>query len=517
MTDTTQNNKRIAKNTIALYLRTLLTLVIGLYTSRVVLNTLGVTDYGIYNVVGGVITMLNFLTSAMGAASSRFITYDLGKGDKAVMKRTFGNIKTIHLLLAIIILVFGESIGLWFVMNKMQIPAERMNAALWVYQISIFTSMLSVISVPYNAAIIAHEHMKAFAYIGVVDALLKLGIVYLLYMIPFDKLIIYAILFFCVLAIDRIIYNLYCTRHFEETRTKFAFDKKTFKEIFSFASWTMNGCLASVGATQGVNILLNLFFGPAVNAARGIAVEVQNGVKSFCYKFQIALNPQLTKCYAQNNLHDMHKLLRISSKFSFYLLLFLSLPIFFETPLILKWWLITVPEHTINFVRLILCLTLLNALSNPLVVSVHSTGHIKRFQIIEGSILLCILPFEYVILKLFDVFPEIVFLIHIFIELCAQYARIRIVLPMIEMDIDSYIKDVIFPILKVLIISPILPFIFYLSMEQSVNSFFIICSISAISVVFSSYLVGCNKHEKVILNNKISKYINKIYNHCKAK
>lgn len=195
----------------------------------------------------------------MGAASSRFITYDLGKGDMAIMKRTFGNIKTIHLLIAIIIFIFGETVGLWFVLNKMQIPIERMNAALWVYQISIFTSMLSVISVPYNSAIIAHEHMKAFAYIGVVDAVLKLGIVYLLYIIPYDKLIVYAILFFCVLAFDRIIYSLYCTRHFEETRTNFAFDKKVFKEIFSFAGWTMNGCLAGVGATQGVNILLNLF------------------------------------------------------------------------------------------------------------------------------------------------------------------------------------------------------------------------------------------------------------------
>lgn len=512
MTDTAQNNKRIAKNTIVLYLRMLLTLVIGLYTSRVVLNTLGVTDYGIYNVVGGVIAMLNFLTSSMGAASSRFITYDLGKGDMAIMKRTFGNIKTIHLLIAIIIFIFGETVGLWFVLNKMQIPIERMNAALWVYQISIFTSMLSVISVPYNSAIIAHEHMKAFAYIGVVDAVLKLGIVYLLYIIPYDKLIVYAILFFCVLAFDRIIYSLYCTRHFEETRTNFAFDKKVFKEIFSFAGWTMNGCLAGVGATQGVNILLYLFFGPAVNAARGIAVEVQTGVQSFCYKFQMALNPQLTKCYAQNNLHDMHRLLKVSSKFSFYLLLFLSFPIIFETPLILKWWLNTVPEHTINFVRLILCLTLLIALSNPLVVSVHSTGRIKRFQIIEGCILLCILPIDYFILKIFDVVPEIVFCIHIIIELCAQYARVRIVLPMIEMDIVSYFKEVILPIFKVLILSPILPLVFYLSMEQSLSSFFIVCIVSLFSVILVSYIVGCNDREQTFLRNKILNVIKRITN-----
>lgn len=236
MPDNSSNNKRIAKNTLLLYVRMLFTMAIGLYTSRVVLNTLGVTDYGIYNVVGGVIAMLGFLTGSMGAASSRFITYDLGKGDMTMMKRTFGNIKSIHLMLAGAILLFGETVGLWFVLNKLQIPEDRMTAALWVYQFSVLTAMLGVVSVPYNAAIIAHERMKAFAYIGIVDAVLKLGIVYLLLVIPYDKLAVYALLFFCIQVFDRVVYGVYSSRHFEETRARCAFDKKMFKEISGFAA-----------------------------------------------------------------------------------------------------------------------------------------------------------------------------------------------------------------------------------------------------------------------------------------
>lgn len=384
-------------------------MIISLYTSRVILNTLGVEDYGINNVVSGFIGMLGFLSGSLGAASSRFITYDLGIGDMVTMKRTFGNIVTIHLLLAVMILIFGETIGLWFVLNKLQIPENRMTAALWVYQFSIFSFMLSIVSVPYNATIIAHERMKAFAYISIVDAILKLLIVYLLVIIPYDKLIIYAILFFCIQVFDRVVYGVYCYRHFEETKTKLAFNKKLFKEIFSFAVWTMNGNLAVIGYTQGINVLLNMFFGPVVNAARGIAVQVQTVVQNFCNNFQMALNPQLTKSYAQKDLAHMQQLLKVSSKFSFFLLYIISLPLMLEAPLVLKWWLGIVPEHTINFLRLILCSSMLVALSNPLVVSVHATGKIKKFQAIEGTMLLCIVPIAYVLLKLFGIRPEYVF------------------------------------------------------------------------------------------------------------
>lgn len=510
MSQTTENNKRIAKNTLLLYVRMLFTMAIGLYTGRVVLNTLGVTDYGIYNVVGGVIAMLGFLTGSMSAASSRFITYDLGKGDMAVMKKTFGNILSIHFILAGIILFFGETIGLWFVLNKLQIPADRMTAALWVYQFSVFTSILSVISVPYNAAIIAHERMRAFAYIGIIDAVLKLLIVYMLLVIPFDKLKVYALLFFCIQVFDRVVYGVYCTRHFMETKAKPTFDGKLFKEIFSFAAWTMNGNLAVIGYTQGINILLNMFFGPAVNAARGVAVQVQGVVQNFCNNFQMALNPQLTKSYAQNDLQHMHQLLKVSSKFSFFMLFFISLPLMFEAPLVLKWWLGIVPEHTVNFLRLILCSSMLITLSNPLVVSVHATGRIKRFQAIEGAMLLCIVPIAYLLLKLFGVAPEYVFCVHIVVEACTQYARIRIVLPMIGMRVVEYVKEVVAPLVKVVVLAPILPLLVYHLTEPSVATFFLVCVVSVLSVSACVYFIGCTKREQEFANKKISAIILKI-------
>lgn len=507
MTDTAQNNKRIAKNTLLLYVRMLFLMVISLYTSRVVLNTLGVEDYGINNVVSGFIGMLGFLSGSLGAASSRFITYDLGIGDMPTMKRTFGNIVTIHLLLAGIILIFGETIGLWFVLNKLQIPENRMKAALWVYQFSIFSFILSIISVPYNATIIAHERMKAFAYITIVDAVLKLLIVYLLVIIPYDKLIIYAILFFCIQVFDRIIYGVYCFRHFKETKAKLTFNKNIFKKIFSFAVWTMNGNLAVIGYTQGINVLLNIFFGPVVNAARGVAVQVQNVVQNFCYNFQMALNPQLTKSYAQNELEHMQQLLKVSSKFSFFLLFIISLPLMLEAPLVLKWWLGIVPNHTVNFLRLTLCSSMLIALSNPLVVSVHATGRIKRFQAIEGTMLLCIVPIAYILLKFCGIRAEYVFCVHIVVEILTQYARVRIVLPMISMKAISYFEEVIVPILKVVVFTPILPLIAFYYLNQSVGTFFIICLISVICVLCGVYILGCNKSEKVFLRNKLRQIV----------
>ncbi len=482
-------------------------MVISLYTSRVVLNTLGVEDYGINNVVSGFIGMLGFLSGSLGAASSRFITYDLGIGDMPTMKRTFGNIVTIHLLLAVIILILGETIGLWFVLNKLQIPENRMTAALWVYQFSIFSFMLSIVSVPYNATIIAHERMKAFAYITIVDAVLKLLIVYLLVVIPYDKLIIYAILFFCIQVFDRVVYGVYCYRHFEETKTKLAFNKKLFKEIFSFAVWTMNGNLAVIGYTQGINVLLNMFFGPVVNAARGVAVQVQGVVTGFCNNFQMALNPQLTKSYAQNDLEHMQQLLKVSSKFSFFLLFIISLPLILEAPLVLKWWLGIVPEHTVNFLRLILCSSMLIALSNPLVVSVHATGKIKKFQVIEGTMLLCIVPIAYVLLKFFGIRPEYVFCVHIAVEILTQYVRVRIVLPMISMKCIDYFKEVIVPIIKVIVITPILPLIAYNYIGQSVITFFIICFISVICVLGGVYYWGCLKSEREFAINKIRQIV----------
>lgn len=498
------SNKRIAKNTILLYFRMLFMMGVNLYASRVILNTLGIIDFGVYNVVGGVVAMLGFLTNSLGGASSRYITYDLGKGDISVMKQTFGNILSIHFILAAIILIVCETAGLWLVSTQLHIPHERMKAAMWVYQFSVFSSILAVLSVPYNATIIAHERMSAFAYITIADALMKLLVVYFLAISPYDKLIIYAVLIFVVQTLDRVIYGLYCTRHFEETHTRLLYDKELFKEIFAFAGWTMNGNLAVMGYTQGINILLNIFFGPAINAARGIAVQVQSICQQFCSNFQMALNPQLTKSYAQGALKDMHLLLIKSSKFSFYILFFITMPLMFETEFILNLWLGIVPEHAISFLRLILVIGLSFTLSNPILVSVHATGKLKKFQIIEGTMLLTIAPIAYLLLIFWELAPESVFIVHIIVELCTQYVRLKIVLPMIGMELSTYCKQAVLPILSIAIISPIIPLTVWLNATLSGwNGFFIMGFVCVLCTSIPVYTIGCTATERKFIFDKV--------------
>lgn len=509
--ETVANNKRIAINSLLLYFRMLVMMLISLYTSRVILETLGVEDFGIYNVVGGVITILGFITGSLGGASSRFLTYDMGIGEPSRLRKTFGNILFIHLLLAGLVIVVGETIGLWFMNTQLKIPETRMDAAFWVYQFSILSSALAVISIPYNACIIAHEKMSAFAWISIIDAVLKLVIVYLLLVVPYDKLIVYSILLFGIQLIDRIVYGIYCNRHFEETRCRPQIDREQFKEIFAFAGWTMNGCLAVIGYTQGLNILLNIFFGPIVNAARAIAVQVQNLANQFCQNFQMALNPQLTKSYASGDYYRMANLLKVSSKFSFFLILLICLPIMIEAETILKTWLKDVPEHTVQFVRLILCITTTTALSNPIVTSVHATGKIKKFQIYEGVTLLTIVPISYILLKFFNIAPEGVFVVHLLVEIVTQYIRISIVLPMLSIPLKDYFYEVLLPITKVGIIAPILPIILHLKYSNSIWISIIICITSVICSVLTIYQLGCNKKERVIISERVHKLITKLY------
>lgn len=506
MASHTENSKRIAKNTLLLYFRTFIVLLISLYTSRVILRTLGVEDFGIYNVVGGVIVMLGYLTNSLSAASSRYITYDLGKGDVTQMKTTFGNILTIHFIMAGIIILIAETAGLWFVCTQLNIPIERQYAAMWVYQFAIFSSVVALIGVPYNSAIIAHEKMSAFAYISISDVILKLIIACILPFIPYDRLIVYSFLFLCIQIFDRVMYGVYCTKHFEETKAHISYNKKLFKEIFKFAGWTMTGNLAAMGFSQGLNILLNIFFGPVINAARGIAIQVQSACQQFCSNFQMALNPQLTKSYAQEDLDYMHKLLIKSSKFSFYILFFIVLPLMFEAEFVLKIWLGSVPEHTANFLRLILITGLLYTLSNPITVSVHATGKIKKFQIVEGSILISIVPIAYLLLKFFHVPPESVFIVHIIVEIVTQYARLRIALPMINLRISTYLKQVILPIIQVIVLAPIIPFIALFYIGHSWIAFIATCIICVLCSSLLIFTLGCTSSERKFFIQKAKNF-----------
>lgn len=500
MSNQTSDNKRIAKNSILLYIRMIFMIVINLYTSRVVLRNLGVDDFGIQNVVGGVITILSFISGSLGGATSRFITFALGKDRLADVKKMFGNIMWIHISFSIVVLLLGETIGLWFVLTQLNIPVERYYAATWVYQFSVVTSILGLLIVPYNATVVAHEKMSAFAYITVSDACLKLLIAFLLTIVSFDKLIVYSALMACIQLLDFVIYYIYCFRNFEETHSRISYDKKLFQEIFSYTGWTITGAVSVFGYTQGLNILLNMFFGPVVNAARGIAVQVQNVANNFCLNFQMALNPQLTKSYAKNDLNRMHELLIASSKFSVYLLMFLCVPLIIETETVLKLWLGNYPEYTVAFVRCVLFLSVLYGLSNPILVSVHATGKIKKFQIVEALFLISIVPVAWIMLRFFNVNPVFVFYIHISVEILTQIARIKIVLPMIDLKISVYLQQVLLPIIKVLLVAPIAPLLFWGILK---SGFVIVIIVAIFSVLFCALFLGCTKMERSYIICKV--------------
>lgn len=491
------SQKRIVKNTLLLYIRQFITMGISLYTSRLILKNLGVVDYGVYNAVGGIIAMLGFLTNSLGAAGSRFITYNLGVGNPSLLRKTFGNIVLIHLILAGIIVLVSETAGLWFVENKLQIPIDRMIAARWTYQFAIATSVVAIISAPYNAAIIAHERMSAFAYIGILDAVLKLIIAIAIAFSPADRLITYALLFFLMQLLERLIYGIYCSHHFEETHARPTYDRGIFVQLFGFTGWTTLGSLAALACHHGTNILLNLFFGPVVNAARGVAFQVQSAVRSFCQNFQMALNPQLTKAYAQHELNAMHQLLIMSTKFSTYLMFLFSLPVLLEVDQILEWWLVEIPTDTNGFIQFGLWTCILSAINNPIINSVQATGRIKKFQIIEGLCLLSTFPISYILLRTTDISALNLMYVYIIIEILTQIIRIQIVLPMIQMGIIQYYKKTILPILIVFLTASIIPVLVKKQLEENLSSFFIVCSLSVIFVIICSFYIGCSKQERM--------------------
>lgn len=510
MQTSSSNNKRIAKNTLLLYMRMLFMMAISLYTSRVVLNTLGVVDYGVYNVVGGVVAMFGFINGSMSSATQRYITFALGRGDMVRLRTVFSTALQIHFLIAFLIVVLGETVGLWFMYTQMQIPSDRMDAAFWVLQCSIVSTVVMIVSVPYNADIIAHEKMSAFAYISILEAVLKLAIVYALVISPFDKLIFYALLILAVQLLIRFCYNHYCNRHFQESKYSHVWDKKLFKEMTGFAGWSMFGNLAGVLFGQGLNMLLNVFFGPVVNAARAVAVQVQSAIQQFVGNFQMALNPQITKTYARGEMEDMHKLIFRSARFSFYLLFFLSLPVLFETDFILTVWLKTVPENTVIFLRIMICTSLIYTLANPMIIANQATGKVKKYQMVCGTILLMILPVSYGCLK-FGCPAYSVFIVHFCMEAVAQLARMIMLRPLIDIRLRDYFICVYSRVFAVVVLAVIVPFLVYKSLDNTVIRFFTVCIACVLSVCSVVYTVGLTKNERVFVRAKAVSVVNKIF------
>lgn len=502
MDSRSENNKRIAKNTAFLYGRTLFSMFIALYTSRIVLDVLGKIDFGIYDVVGGVVAMFTILSGSLSAAVSRFLTFELGINNKEKLKKIFSISILIHIGLAIIVFILAESVGLWFINNKMNIPPERMEAANWVWQCSIFTFILNLISVPYNAAIIAHERMKAFAYISILDVLLKLIVAIILIKSPFDNLILYAVSLLTVAIITRLIYGIYCKRNFEECTFSFVFDKNLVKEMIGFAGWNFIGVSAAVLRDQGVNIAINIFCGPALNTARAVSVQVNFAVNSFMTNFTTALNPQITKSYATKELDYMHSLIRKGSRFSFYLLMLLVLPLLLETEFILNIWLKEVPAHAVLFTRLMLLLSLIDSLSPTLITAMLATGKIRNYQLVVGGLYMLNFPVSYILLKS-GFFPEITVVVAIILSSCCLLARLIMLRKMIELSARLFIQSVVLNIFFVFIVSAIVPTIVFSYMDESWLRFFSVVPLSVLCASLSIYFIGLSKQERAFTREKV--------------
>lgn len=505
MSNVAENNKRIAKNTLALYVRMFFTMALGLYTSRVVLNVLGVDDYGIYGVVGGVVPMFAFINNSMAGSTQRFLTYEIGKGVSGRVKDVFNSSIFIHAIIALIVLVVAETVGLWFLEVKMIIPENRMEAARWLYQFTVLFSVISIMCVPFNALIISYEKMSVFAYISIADAVLRLIILFLLPLFDFDRLILYALLMLIVQLGVLFAYVSYSRCKFKEARLGFYYDKQLLKSIISFAGWSIYGNMAFVSFSQGLNLLLNTFFGAAVNAARSFAVQVQSAVQLFVTGFQTALNPQIVKYYAEGNLRQMHELIYTSSRFSFYLLYLLSLPVIIEAEPLLELWLGDVPEYTVVFVQIMLCVSLVDSISNPLIIAANATGKIKVYQLVIGGLLLLILPISYLVLKLGGE-PWTVFIVHLLMVIVAQAVRLYLIRSMIELSIKEYLVKVLFGIVLVVLLSLPLPLLLNSLLPNGLIALIILIPFTILSTIVIVYMCGLGKGEKEFLTSKIKAF-----------
>ena len=502
MPDQTSNNTRIAKNTIILYLRTIVLMLITLYTSRVILEQLGVDDYGIYNVVGGVVAMFSVISSALTSSISRFITFELGRGDIRRLSTVFSTSVNIQIGLCVIVLIIGEAVLVPFLNAKMNIPPDRIIAANWVLQCSILTFCINLISVPYNACIIAHEKMSAFAYIGIIEAVLKLLICYMFIVSQIDRLIMYSLLMLSVALLIRLIYGFYCSRHFEECKYHLVNDKAMIKEMTGFAGWSFFPNIAWVFNTQGVTILINIFFGVALNAARAIAFQVESAVMVFVRNFTTALNPQITKYYASGDKEQMFLLMCRGAKFTYFLTLIMALPILLETGFILNLWLKEVPPHTVIFVQLSIIGSVINNIGITCYTACQATGNIKRFSLIVTSVGVLVFPMTWLAFRL-GMPAESAYIIYILVYICVSISCMLVTRWLLRFPISMFFHRALLPMIWTTILSLILPAYLCYSMESSLARFIVICAASFASSCIVIYMVGLSKGEKTLVCNKV--------------
>ena len=508
-TESANNNKRIAKNTLLLYVRMLFSMVVSLFTSRVILNTLGVEDFGIYNVVGGIVAMFTIISGSLTSAISRFLTFELGKGDKEKLKTIFSTSVNIQLGLSAIIILIGEVVGIWFLNNQMNIPAERMMAANYILQCSLGIFVLNLLSVPYNASIIAHEKMGAYAYISILDIVLKLTVAYAIMLTPFDRLISYGVLLLAESIFIRLIYGLYSKRNFEECTYHLIYDKAVLRKMVSFAGWNFLGVTAGTLNTQGVNILMNVYFGVAVNAARGIAVQASAAISQFVQSFTTAVNPQITKSYAAGDMTYMHTLVCQSSKFSAYLFLLMAIPLSVETPAIFEIWLKNPPEYAVLFFRLSLLGTLMDSvLSNSLMTAIFATGDIKKYQVYVTICGGMVFPLTW-LAYLMGASPDSTYIIYFIIYCVVLYVRLHVIQQKVHLQIKEYARRVLVKFIPVAVLSYLVPISIAYLMPASFGRILITTIVSVVITCAIIYSIGLTTGERNMVMSKVKKITNK--------
>jgi len=502
---TTTQNKRIAKNTLYLYIRMFFTLIVSLYTSRVILDVLGVEDFGIYGIVGGFVGLFSFINASMSGATSRFLTYELGVGDVNKVKNVFSTSIFVHIGIALLVLIILETIGLWYFETQLILPNDRLFAARLVYQFSIFTSLFSIVRIPYMALIIAYEKMNIYAYLEIANVFFKLIVVYLLLLSDIDKLVLYAVLMLVITVIITGCYIIYCNTSIFKSKVKFVYQRELVYPILSFSGWDLFGNMSVVARTQGVNVLLNLFFGPLLNAAYTISSQVQSAVAMFGYNVVTAVRPQIVKSYATKDYQRMNSLIIYASKFVYILLLILSIPLIVETDFILKLWLKNVPDYTVIFCKYTLLFNFFATVSTVLVSAIHATGNIKRLSLINGLLYLMVLPFSYIAYKVGSG-PAIAFLLNIIFAFCGMLFNIY--------TLKIYIKE--FPVkqfvFRVLLFCFFVTLVSYFSVKPILNilsegflRFLSVCILSTFVILFLTYLIGLNKEQRSYINNIIYK------------
>ena len=492
-----------------LYIRMLLIMVVSLYTSRVILRALGVEDFGLYNVVGGVVILFSFINNAMVASTQRFLNFEIGRNNVDEAQNVFSACLNIHIIIAILFLILSETVGLWFLNNYIQIPNSREMAANWVYQFSIISTILGIIRSPYNAAIIAHEHMSFYAYVSIVEVLLKLVIVYLVCQFA-DRLVAYAFFLMVVSLIILGAYYVFCRKKYSICKYKFEHNKKRYLSLASFSAWSLFGSMANVTVSQGVNIILNIFFGVAVNAAMGIANQVNAAVYQFVNSFQTAFNPQIVKSYAANDKVYFTNLIMNTSRYSFLLLSLLSFPVYICCPEILKIWLGTPPEYAVEFCRLMLLFSLIDAIQGPLWMAVQAIGNIRNYQILISVLVLLNLPITYIFLISFKK-PEIALIVRVSINIITAAARVLYLNHMNRFPIGIYMKEVVLKCIVILLVSYPIPYMIH----KAANTTFVNClfnlSASLLCIILAIALIGLNFKERALIIRKVRLVIKNVF------